>query len=149
MRGPEQQKCANLFARTSFARNKAFQWSGRPEEFFKRAGFVLMARLAVQEKEADPERFHPFLERIRRGADDERNLVKKGVSWALREIGKRQEMQAARALAQELAGWSLAALAGSAGTPCGSLTCGRVHNQPLISGNWTLMAPRSSQLLAR
>ncbi len=98
------QCCSNLFARTPYVWEKATEWSSRPEEFVKRAGFVLMARLAVQEKKADPERFHPFLERIRHEAEDERNFVKKGVNWALREIGKRKEMQAARSLAEELAG---------------------------------------------
>lgn len=98
------QCCANLFARTPFVWDKAAQWSSRPEEFVKRAGFVLMARLAVQEKKASAELFQPFFEFIRREAVDERNFVKKSVNWALREIGKRKDLQGATALAEELAG---------------------------------------------
>lgn len=98
------QCCANLFARTPFVWNKAIEWSSRPEEFVKRAGFVLMARLAVQEKKAPADLFQPFYELIRREATDERNFVKKAVNWALREIGKRKDLSGATALAQELAG---------------------------------------------
>jgi len=98
------QCCANLFARTPYVWDKAIEWSSRPEEFVKRAGFVLMARLAVQEKKAPAAQFHPFLELIRREAVDDRNFVKKAVNWALREIGKRKDVRAAKALAEELAG---------------------------------------------
>lgn len=98
------QCCAKLFALTPFVWDKAVEWSSRPEEFVKRAGFVLMARLAVQEKKVPGELFQPFFDRMRREAVDERNFVKKAVNWALREIGKRKDMQGARALAEELAG---------------------------------------------
>lgn len=37
------QCCGNLFDKTKFAYQKAVEWSGRKEEFVKRAGFVLMA----------------------------------------------------------------------------------------------------------
>ena len=39
--------CSDLFDRTAFAHRKAVGWSGREEEFVKRAGFILMAALAV------------------------------------------------------------------------------------------------------
>jgi len=82
-------QCCALFARTRFAWRKAGEWSGRPEEYVKRAGFVIMARLAVSDKKADDSRFEPFLPIIREGAADDRNYVKKAVNWALRQIGKR------------------------------------------------------------
>lgn len=41
------QACSNLFDGTTFAYRKAVEWSKRDEEFVKRAGFVLMAALAV------------------------------------------------------------------------------------------------------
>ena len=44
--------CSNLFAYTPFAWDKAVAWSRREEEFVRRAGFVLMARLAVSDKKA-------------------------------------------------------------------------------------------------
>jgi 3-methyladenine DNA glycosylase AlkD len=83
------QCCGNLFDRTPFAYAKAAEWSGRREEFVKRAGFVLMASLAVHDKKAGDGTFVAFLPLIEREATDERNFVKKAVNWALRGIGKR------------------------------------------------------------
>jgi 3-methyladenine DNA glycosylase AlkD len=83
------QVCSSLFDRTSYAYQKAFEWSKRGEEFVKRAGFVLMAALSVHDKQAHDERFVDFLSIIKREALDERNFVKKAVNWALRQIGKR------------------------------------------------------------
>lgn len=79
----------NLLDKTEFAYDLAFEWSLAKETFLKRAGFVLMAGLAVHDKKAADEIFLPFLEPIRREAHDERNFVKKSVNWALRQIGKR------------------------------------------------------------
>ena len=83
------QCCMNLFEKTKFANKKAVEWSAREKEFVKRAGFVLMARLAVSDKKADDNKFEKFFPIIKREAIDERNYVKKAVSWALRQIGKR------------------------------------------------------------
>ena len=83
------QCCSNLFERTGFAYGKAVEWSSREEEFVKRAGFVLMARLAVSDKKASDERFLSFLPLILKESNDNRNFVKKAVNWALRQIGKR------------------------------------------------------------
>lgn len=83
------QCCYNLFARTRFAYQKAAQWAEREEEFVKRAGFALMAGLAVHDKKADDGDLARFLPLIANGAIDDRNFVKKAVNWALRQIGKR------------------------------------------------------------
>lgn len=81
--------CGSLFDKTPFAYAKAIEWSGRKEEFVKRAGYVLMAELAVHDKLAPDKSFLRFFEAIERGSMDERNFVKKAVNWALRQIGKR------------------------------------------------------------
>ena len=83
------QCCMNLFKKTGFAYRKAVEWSERDEEFIKRAGFVLMACLAVSDKKADDKQFEPFFPLVKREAGDNRNFVKKAVNWALRQIGKR------------------------------------------------------------
>jgi 3-methyladenine DNA glycosylase AlkD len=83
------QVCGNLFDKTPHAWTKAKAWARREEEFVKRAGFALMAYLAWHDKDAPDAAFLRFLPSIRRGATDERNFVKKAVSWALRNIGKR------------------------------------------------------------
>ena len=81
--------CGNLFDKTPFAVSKAKEWCNREEEFVKRAGFVLMAELAVHDKQAKDRVFLDFLPLIIGGASDKRNFVKKAVNWSLRQIGKR------------------------------------------------------------
>ena len=83
------QCCQNLFEKTRFAYQKAVEWSSKDKEFIKRAGFVLMARLAVSDKKADDRQFENFLQIISREASDNRNFARKAINWALRQIGKR------------------------------------------------------------
>jgi len=83
------QCCSNLFDKTAFAHRKAIEWGKRDEEFVKRAGFAMMATLAVHDKKSGDREFMRFYPSIKRGARDERNYVKKAVNWALRQIGKR------------------------------------------------------------
>jgi 3-methyladenine DNA glycosylase AlkD len=81
----------DLFDKTPFAYAKAFEWSARSEEFVKRAGFTLMAGLAVHDKKASDEKLAQFFPLIIQEAMDERNFVKKAVNWALRNLGKRNQ----------------------------------------------------------
>ncbi|MBN1505657.1 MAG: DNA alkylation repair protein [Sedimentisphaerales bacterium] len=81
--------CGILFDKTPYAWDKAVEWAGREPHYVKRAGFVLMAALALHDKKAPDERFEAFLPLIVKHATDERNFVKKAVNWALRQIGKR------------------------------------------------------------
>ncbi|MGE5416640.1 MAG: DNA alkylation repair protein [Acidobacteriota bacterium] len=83
------QCCKYMFAKTPFVLEKINKWSVREETFVKRAGFVLIAELAVHDSKAQNARFLGFLELIKQASDDERNFVKKAVNWALRQIGKR------------------------------------------------------------
>ena len=81
--------CFHLFDRTPFAFERAREWAASPREFVRRGGFVLMACLALHDKASPDDRFLPLLPLIEKGSRDERNFVKKGVSWALRGIGRR------------------------------------------------------------
>lgn len=85
------QVCSNLFDKTRFAWQKAFEWPERKEEFIKRAGFVLMAALSVHDKESRDKEFENFFPLIKKHSTDERNFVKKAINWALRQIGKRNK----------------------------------------------------------
>lgn len=78
-----------LFVPTAFAYAKAAEWARSPDVFVKRAGFVLMAALAVHDKAAPDAAIIAFLPLVEAEAIDERNFVKKAVNWALRQIGKR------------------------------------------------------------
>jgi 3-methyladenine DNA glycosylase AlkD len=93
------------FARTRRIRQKIRQWAGREEEFVKRAAYAMIAELAWHDKTAPDASFEPFFTLIKRGASDDRNYVKKAVSWALRNIGKRNRAlnRRAVAVAKELA----------------------------------------------
>jgi 3-methyladenine DNA glycosylase AlkD len=90
--------CGNLFDRTPFALDKAVEWSSREPEFEKRAAFALMASAAVHRKDLPDAAFASLLPVIRAQATDERNYVKKAVSWALRQIGKRSSGLNSRAV---------------------------------------------------
>jgi 3-methyladenine DNA glycosylase AlkD len=92
------QVCQNLFRYAPPAWTKAVEWTARPELLVKRAGFTLMAGLAVAEKHTDDERFAALLAPLAAGADDDRPLVRKGASWALRAIGKRSALLNAAAV---------------------------------------------------
>ena len=83
------QCCGNLFDKTEFAYKKAVQWTKSAHEYSRRAGFVMIASLAVHDKKADDSKFIKFLPLIKKYSTDERNFVKKAVNWALRQIGKR------------------------------------------------------------
>jgi 3-methyladenine DNA glycosylase AlkD len=90
--------CGYLFDKTPYAWEKAVEWTGRDEEYVKRAGFVLMAALAVHDKKAPDARFEKFLPLLAQHATDERNFVKKAINWALRQMGKRNARLNKRAI---------------------------------------------------
>src|SRR5262245_61579565 len=81
--------CFQLFDRTPHAWGKVKAWSGKRDEFVKRAAFALLASLAGHDKTSGDKPFLEGLVLIERAATDERNFVKKGVNWALRRVGGR------------------------------------------------------------
>lgn len=98
--------CFKLFDQTPHAWAMARAWVKREEEFVKRAGFALIACLALHTKAGPDGPFLAALKLIEREAKDERNFVKKGVSWALRAIGQKKSpalKAAARQTAERLA----------------------------------------------
>jgi 3-methyladenine DNA glycosylase AlkD len=126
--------CSYLFCRTPFAYEKAMEWAEREQEFVKRAGFSLMAYLAIHDKKAPDEKLAAFLPVIERHAQDDRNFIKKAANWALRQIGKRSVY---------LNGLSVA-------------TAERIHSQGTKSAKWIgsdalreLRSPSVQQRLAK
>jgi 3-methyladenine DNA glycosylase AlkD len=85
------QVCMNLFKKLPFAEKKIKEWAKREEEFTRRAAFSLIACIAVYNKEKPDNEFIKFLSIIKKASTDERNYVKKAVSWALRNIGKKNK----------------------------------------------------------
>jgi 3-methyladenine DNA glycosylase AlkD len=83
------QACLSLFDKSPLAWQKIPEWAEREEEFVKRAAFALIAGLAWHDKQAVDQTFVDLFPILMKGADDDRNFVKKAVSWAIRNIGKR------------------------------------------------------------
>ena len=83
------QLCMNLFEKIPFAIEKISEWSKRDEEYVKRVPYAMIACIAWHDKAAPDELFTGFFPVIKSCSTDERNYVKKAVSWALRHIGKR------------------------------------------------------------
>ena len=100
------QVIGNLFDKTDIAMEKAKEWTGRPEEYVKRAGFAMAAWAALHLKKLPDSEFEAFFPLMLREATDSRNYVKKAVNWALRNIGKRNLALHAKAvaLAEQMAG---------------------------------------------
>jgi 3-methyladenine DNA glycosylase AlkD len=90
--------CFSLYDRTPHAWAKIDQWSRRSDELVKRAAFALLACVALHDKESPDAPFLRSLSLIERAAPDDRNLVKKGVSWALRAVGRRSQTLNAAAI---------------------------------------------------
>jgi 3-methyladenine DNA glycosylase AlkD len=95
---------SELISKTPFVLKKIHEWSGRDEEFVKRAAFSLIAEIAWYDKKMTDDEFEPLFILIKNAATDERNYVKKAVNWALRNIGKRNRALNRRAIevAQEI-----------------------------------------------
>lgn len=96
--------CMNLVDKTSFAFSKAKSWVEKEEEFTRRAGFSLIATLALHRHNNPDSDYEIFFRLIEKYSTDERNFVKKAVNWALRQLGKRNEklLLRASALAQKM-----------------------------------------------
>jgi 3-methyladenine DNA glycosylase AlkD len=97
--------CFALWVRSPHAFAKIEQWSDHRAEYVKRASFALLASMALKHKTSTDADYLRCLPLIESAADDERNFVKKGVSWALRGIGRRSVKlnKASIALAKKLA----------------------------------------------
>jgi len=81
--------CNNLYIKTPFAWEKVPRWAAEEGEYIRRAGYVLIACLALHDKEAQDSAFTDTFPLIQTHAVDPRNFVRKAVNWALRGIGKR------------------------------------------------------------
>ncbi len=96
---------AALFVEAGLAGELVPEFAEDGREFVRRAGFAMIAWAAVHLKKEPDTGFLAWLELVERHAHDERNFVKKAVSWALRQTGKRSLLlhEAAFAVAQRLA----------------------------------------------
>jgi 3-methyladenine DNA glycosylase AlkD len=91
--------CSSLLVRMPQRWELVERYAAREPGFEKRAGFALLATLAVHDRTAPDDAFRARLALIERHAPDPRNEVRKAVNWALRQIGKRNAALHADAIA--------------------------------------------------
>jgi len=103
--------CFALWVRTPHAFAKIKKWATSRDEYVKRASFALLASMALKHKESSDADYLRLLPLMEKAASDERNFVKKAVSWALRGVGRRSIAlnQKSIALAKKLAASEAAA----------------------------------------
>lgn len=92
----------DLYCKTVLINRKDFaefinKWIESPELYVKRAAFTLIASMSTHHTPTLGE-IEQYLAEIVTYSDDERLLVKKAASWALRELGKIDEDSHQRAL---------------------------------------------------
>lgn len=85
----------DLFCKTVLIERQDYQlfideWIASENLYFKRAAFTLIASMSTHMALEAPA-IQAYLHQIETYSDDERLLVKKAVSWALRELGKIDE----------------------------------------------------------
>jgi 3-methyladenine DNA glycosylase AlkD len=97
--------CFKLFDQSPHGWSRVEKWAKLKGEQQKRAGFVMLACLAAHSDGIPDEQFRGYLPLIEWAATDERNFVKKGVSWALRMVGRQSPamLKECTALAKKLA----------------------------------------------
>lgn len=78
-----------VFARSPIAHQIIEQYRNHTEEMVKRTSYATLAGLCSFDKESENSIFEQYYPMLTEAASDERNFVKKAVSWAARSIGKR------------------------------------------------------------
>ncbi|SFG92818.1 3-methyladenine DNA glycosylase AlkD [Desulfotomaculum arcticum] len=81
--------CKNLIIKLKGYEKLIGKWCTSDKTYFKRAAFTLIASAAIHEKAISNDAIDDYLRLIQEYSCDEREHVKKAVSWALREIGKK------------------------------------------------------------
>lgn len=87
-----------ILPKTNFALGKIEEWSKREPEYEKRMAFATMVGFSLKGSNQTDETVLQFIPIIERESWDDRNFVKKGINWALRQIGKRNSYLNAMAI---------------------------------------------------
>lgn len=97
--------CKNLIIKTEQKELFIDKWISAAQTYRKRAAFILIADSVIRDKKLPEEQIEHYLRLVCEHSDDEREHVKKAVSYALREIGKKNFKFNEKAL---LAAWEMA-----------------------------------------
>jgi len=91
--------CFTLFDRAPGAWTRLEPWAADEALFVRRASFALLWSLALHDAGAQDDRFRAALDLVEEHAQDERPLVGKSISMALRAVGRRNDDLRAAVLA--------------------------------------------------
>lgn len=96
--------CKNLLVKIKGFTELIQSWVVSKDTYKKRGAFTLMVADVIHNKKITEDTIDEYLDMVRNYSDDERDHVKKAISWALREIGKKDftENEKAIVLAHEL-----------------------------------------------
>lgn len=96
--------CKNLLVKIKGFTELINEWVVSKDTYKKRGAFTLMVADVIHNKKVTEDTIDEYLDMVRNYSDDERDHVKKAISWALREIGKKDftENEKAIVLAHEL-----------------------------------------------
>jgi len=81
--------CKNLIIKQPYYNELIFSWINSPHIYEKRASFVLMASSLIHDKDLPYSKIDEYLDLINEYSKNDHEHVKKSISWALREIGKK------------------------------------------------------------
>jgi 3-methyladenine DNA glycosylase AlkD len=90
---------AGLLCRTGLARPLMERWTGSQEEWRGRAGWHLLAQLALKDTSLPDAFFTPYLEVIEQAIHSHKNRVREAMNNALIAIGARNDELEGQALA--------------------------------------------------
>lgn len=81
--------CKNLIIKQPYYNKLILSWINSSHTYKKRASFVLMASSLIHDKDPLDSKIDEYLDLIYEYSKDDHEHVKKSISWALREIGKK------------------------------------------------------------
>ena len=96
--------CKNLLFYLPEYNDLIIDWQGASKLYYKRAAYALIANSVLHNKDLTDQQVDNYLKIIETHETDSRVHVKKAVSWALREIGKKDTVscEKAKKVAQKL-----------------------------------------------
>lgn len=89
----------NIVSKTAFAKKKMETWTRSDDEWIGRAGWQLLAHLAMKDESLKNEDFEPYLDIIEKNIHSSKNRIREAMNRALIAIGMRNEELEARAMA--------------------------------------------------
>jgi 3-methyladenine DNA glycosylase AlkD len=81
--------CKGLIIKQTYYNDLIVKWIDSSHTYKKRAAFTLMASSVIHDKDITKSILDNYLELIDKNSQDSHEHIKKSISWALREIGKK------------------------------------------------------------